>query len=455
MTFTIVYKTVNIIYLGENFTSSHTIDSDEESNIIYQATYAEGVIFNEKTGDFIIESDKITNINFIITVTSSSGWGYEIPINIKVIDSCEKENNLQYFYQTCYPFFSNFLIEKSGPQIPDAKYSLVGAPDGIFINNLTGELSGFSISSGKFILRITAFDSFSGDFIGSSKIEIIFYNQNKITNITFTPSNSFMASNTIPLTIKCKYQGHFPNLGNNYNISSRAISDSFLAEYKVTGEVSEELTFLYIITITNNPGSYPIKLIDTSTGFFLISQYNFVVTAACFNEDTTILVYNNCQEIYKVIKELNVGDEIITYKHGIKKITHIGSKTMINNPESVTDCMYKLPINNKIYSDLSHDLILLGRHSILVDELTPKQKRKINEIHPVDHIDDKCLLNIMFNDDFEIINDTNEYTYYHFVLEQEKDRVDRRYGVYVNGSEIIAATSYKTDFLKQFTNKNK
>jgi hypothetical protein len=178
----------------------------------------------------------------------------------------------------------------------------------------------------------------------------------------------------------------------------------------------------------------------------------FTLTAACFNEDTTVLTIVNGDEEYKHIKNIQIGDEVLTYRHGIKKVIHIGSNTLVNNPESISDCMYKLPINSGDYPELTHDLILLGRHSLLVDELTKTQKRKINNIHPIDRIDDKILLPTMFNEDFDIIDDNNTYTYYHLVLEKEKDKIDRRYGVYVNGGAVIAATSYKSDFMKQFPN---
>jgi hypothetical protein len=107
-----------------------------------------------------------------------------------------------------------------------------------------------------------------------------------------------------------------------------------------------------------------------------------------------------------------------------------------------------------------------------VDKLTKKQQRKTLEIHAIDKIDDKELLITMFNDDFDIIEEVNkEFTYYHLVLEpepepepepyeqnQNQNDQDQRYGIYVNGSTdpenpkegVIAATTYKKDFLKQF-----
>ena len=66
----------------------------------------------------------------------------------------------------------------------------------------------------------------------------------------------------------------------------------------------------------------------------------------------------------------------------------------------------------------------------------------------------------MFNEDFDIIEDENEYNYYHLVLEPVHEQEDQRYGIFVNGSTdpenlrqgLIAATTYKKDFVKQFIN---
>ena len=406
------------------------------------------MIFNNEDGNFTIMPEEVGFINFIITVTSSSGYGYNIPINIEIVDN--QEEILQYSYNTSYQYLNTITIEKSGYNLSNAVYSVIGAPNGIVIDSSTGVFSGFSTSYGRFGITVVALDSNTGNFLSMSKLEFVIYSYNELTCIDFSPNNSFMNTDKISINLKCSYSGESPAEGQilNYNISSNAFSNHFLAKYSLEEDI---LLLTYIVKISNSPSSYPIIIENKLTGFFISSSNKFIVTAACFNEDTTILVVEKEEKIYKAIKDLNIGDEVVTYKHGIKKITHIGCNTMRNNPESITDCMYKLSVSNK-YPELSHDLILLGRHNILVDELTKKHKKKITEIHPVDRIDDKCLLNTMFNDDFEIIDDTKEFNYYHLVLSKEKDNIDRRYGVYVNGGAIIAATTYKRDFIKQFIN---
>jgi hypothetical protein len=449
MTFVVSYKTVSALHLGRNFTSSHSVEDDVigEKNITYSATPAEGMMFDEEDGNFTIMAENIGRIHFIITVTSSLGYGYNIPISIEIIDS--QENFLQYSYKSSYQYLNNFNIEKYGYNPPNAIYSIIGAPSGISIDPSSGEFSGFPTNYGRFGITVVALDSITGEFLSMSKLEFVVCSFNELTSISFSPNNCFMNLDKTSITVKCDYSGEIPNEGQilNYSISSGAFANHFLAKYSIV----EKLSLTYIVKVSNSPSSYPVTIENKLTGFFVTSTEKFIITAACFNEDTSLLVVENNEKIYKVIKDLKVGDEVVTYKHGNKKITHIGCLTMVNNPESITDCMYKLAKSNK--NSLSHDLILLGRHNLLVDELSKKQKKKITEIHPVDRIDDKCLLNTMFDDDFEIIDETKEFTYYHLVLAKEKDNIDRRYGVYVNGSEIIAATTYRRDFLRQFTNK--
>jgi hypothetical protein len=296
---------------------------------------------------------------------------------------------------------------------------------------------------------VTVIDKETNHFICKNDIIMMFYTINEFLNIHgFIPGHEMIHTKNTIFKFICEYRGAPPTLmqSKNYILSSPVFKTALLIDYSI----GDSLYFSYLVNMSNLPGSFPIRLEDSTTGYFIQSDHLFTLTAACFNEDTTILVSENGEEIYKAIKDIKINDEIITYRHGTKKVTHIGSNTLINNPTSISDCMYRLPINHQEYPELTHDLILLGRHSILVDELTKTQKRKTNEIHPVDRIDDKVLLITMFNDDFEIIDDQNTYTYYHLVLEKEKDKIDRRYGIYVNGGAVMAATTYKTDFVKQF-----
>jgi len=528
MGFSVIYQIQSCINVGSVYTSSHTIsDLNEDETISYSYTYTDSVpekglnlTFNRKTGNFAITASKLGTFKFTITVKNNKGCGYNIPINIDVIDESVNPNYLQYCYQTGYSFSSAFHLYPSYSPEPNMsnsyQYMLVGAPSGIIIDPFSGQLSGSPINFGQFLLTISIIDIATNTHICSSSLQFIIYNCNVITDIiNIFPNNEMIWSKNTPFTVTCSYMGAPPSIAQSlaYKLSSPCFQKTSIVNYNS----SDSVKITYLINMNNYPGRFPITLTDEISGFFITSSEDlyFTSTAACFNDDTTILIKvktnkkeqdkdeekdtnkkdSNEQEQYtneedtneqepilefRCIKDLKVGDSVKTYKHGFKKITHIGSRTMINNPESESDAMYKQSI--RLSKDkITHDLIILGRHSLLVDKLTKKQQKKTLEIHPIDKIDDKELLITMFNDDFDIIEEANkEFTYYHLVLEPEEEiskesnkessketnkesnketnKKDQRYGIYVNGSTnpenpkegVIAATTYKKDFLKQF-----
>lgn len=470
MVFSVIYQTQTCINLGSIFTSSHTImDGDKHTlsySVLDNSTLYENLIFNEKTGDFTINGTSVGNIKFTIIIQNENGIGYKIPINIEVIDEKINNNYLQYNYQTGYSFSAALHLYPSFyPEYNDVietnpfYYMLVGAPTGIIIDENTGQISGNPINYGQFLITVTVINKNTNTFVCSSSLQFIIYNSNILSEIIeISPNNEVIHSNKLPLTITCKYNGAAPSCAQSlsYKLSSPIFTSCSIVNYIA----SDTIKLTYLVSLTNFPGSFPIVLTDEISGFFITSlpEITFTSTAACFNEDTNVLIVNeNNEQEYKNIKELKVGDNVVTYKHDVKTITHIGSQTMINNPDSVSDCMYKLTV--RLSKDkITHDLILLGRHSLLVDKLTKRQTNKTLDIHPVDKIDDKELLITMFNDDFDQVEDKKEFTYYHLVLEKESDNIDRRYGIYVNGCThpdnrkdgVIAATTYEKDFLKQF-----
>jgi len=451
MVFTAIYQTKTTLTLGSSFTSTHTLkDQILGCKISYSATSLENVIFNKNNGNFTIHALEIGKISFVITVTMGNNCGCHIPIEIDVVRESE-DLALQYSYLTSYPYLTDMdpivpaCISYSEPYT----YFLIGAPNGLCIDSTTGIISGKANEPGRFTMTITVINHETNELVSRNFMHTIFYVSNGITSISgFVPGHDIIHATDMVLKITCTFLGAPPTplQTMQFTLSSPVIKTASLASYEISDDF---LTFLYIVDLTNHPGSFPIILEDVVSGYFVVSNHMFTSTAACFNENTTLLTLVNDEEVYKSIKDVKVGDELVTYKHGLKKVTHIDHNTLTNNPDSVSDCMYKLSVSDK-YPDLTDDLILLGRHSILVDQLTKKQKRKTMEIHPVDKIDDKSLLITMFNDDFEVIDSHETFTYYHLVLEPGKDKVDRRYGVYVNGGDVIAATAYKRDFLKQF-----
>jgi hypothetical protein len=181
-----------------------------------------------------------------------------------------------------------------------------------------------------------------------------------------------------------------------------------------------------------------------------VVQYDVLFTIqsisdpTCFNEGTKILCLNkNFEEEYILIENLRKGDLVKSYKHGYRKIDLIGKNIMINNPEKFNECMYKMEKTEE--NGLIEDLIVTGGHSILVDDLGNFKEENDKIFGRSIMIDDKYLLLSAVSNDFKKLENTDLYTYYHFILENNGNN-DERFGVCANG--ILTETSSK----KQFTN---
>ena len=163
---------------------------------------------------------------------------------------------------------------------------------------------------------------------------------------------------------------------------------------------------------------------------------------SCFNEGTKILCLNNlAEEEYLPIENLRKGHLVKSYKHGYRKIDLIGKNPMINNPEIPSACMYKMEKTD--HNGLTEDLIVTGGHSILVDDLGIFKEENDKLFGSTIMIDDKYLLLASVSNQFIKLENTNLYTYYHFILENEGNN-DERFGVWANG--MLTETPSKNQF---------
>jgi hypothetical protein len=202
--------------------------------------------------------------------------------------------------------------------------------------------------------------------------------------------------------------------------------------------------------LTSSAPNAPSETIGTVYDISLYnpdSNFEYYSEASCFNEGTKILSLNKqLLEEYIPIENLRSGDLIKTYKHGYRKIDLIGKKTMTNNPDKFqcSNCMYTIIKTDK--NGLLEDLTVTGGHSILVDDLDEYKEKNdelFNGITP--KIDDKYLLLAAVSNDFIKQENSNNYTYYHFTLENNEND-DERFGVWANG--ILTETPSKNHFMK-------
>jgi hypothetical protein len=149
-----------------------------------------------------------------------------------------------------------------------------------------------------------------------------------------------------------------------------------------------------------------------------------VVDPSCFNTGTTIsCVLDNGEDINIKVEDLKVGMNVKSYLHGIRKIKILCMGSFKNDPLEIRSCMYKMKETG---------LMITGGHAILVDKLTPSEEKETIEKWDLKYIDDKVLLMCAYSDKFNQQLDDQEYTYYHFCLENDGDELVR-YGVYADG----------------------
>jgi len=173
----------------------------------------------------------------------------------------------------------------------------------------------------------------------------------------------------------------------------------------------------------------------------------------CFNHDTKILCLNkDLEEEYIPVQSLRKGHLVKTFLHGYRKIKKIGVNRFINDPSNYRKCMYIM--KKGIHANLFEDLIITGDHSILVEHIFRNEriimrKRLMGE----EQINSKKLVMSSISNFFEKITNNNEYTYYHFCVEDEETS-HMKFGVWSNGilAEIPSANQFVSLELNELTN---
>ena len=232
------------------------------------------------------------------------------------------------------------------------------------------------------------------------------YNKNLNVNFLWneTTPSPFKSNTTYTLFIN----------GQNWNVTT--VSTSKTLNFGIINPASNGT---FTSTVTGGTGS---------------SSYNksISVTITCFVKGTKIL----CKHGYTNIEDIKINDEVKTLKNGFKKVVKT-IKYTFKNDKSISQ-IHKI----KSYDKHHEDLLITGGHSLLVDELTPNQIKKTNEIwNELKKIDDKYLL-LATVSDYEKIDDENEYELYHIILENT-DTIGQ-YGIYANGilTESMSISCY-------------
>jgi hypothetical protein len=210
------------------------------------------------------------------------------------------------------------------------------------------------------------------------------------------------------------------------------------------------------VNVFNNNPSNPI----IPAGFqALIEQFpaDTVVTyysgASCYNASTEIVcipasfsfsLTRKEKETTLPISELKIGDYVKTYRHGYRKITHIGSSKMQNSKKHFSVGMFKHKYSNLTVTG-GHSILLDDTDEILTEKIRAENKRLFYGKEP-DKVDGKYFLLTAIHPDFERLNNEEVYTYYHLVLEPHKKQ--DRFAIWADSvlSETVNASQFQKAF---------
>lgn len=193
-------------------------------------------------------------------------------------------------------------------------------------------------------------------------------------------------------------------------------------------------------SVTDNFSSTPI-----GTAFWLGSKTTRLVvnntapmswipyTVSCFGEYTQISTDTG----YKRIQDLVPGMLIETLLDGYKSLKCLGKRELLFLPNETA-------IDRQMFLCPDTGLQITGKHCLLVDELTEKQKRGVIEMYgKIQKLDGMFLLPIGLHRKAIPMDIYGKHNIYHIVLEDEMP--DKQYGIFANGT-LVESCSYN-DFV--------
>lgn len=161
----------------------------------------------------------------------------------------------------------------------------------------------------------------------------------------------------------------------------------------------------------------------------------------CFLEGTKI----NTTSGYVEVENLKVGDEVLTHSVGVKLVTRVGTRSIVN--------LVNTPASDKLYyykksedDTLIDNVIVGGKHSILVDELSEDEKISVEKLlGSVKEVEGKFKLPVCLDKTSKVYPIRGKLNVYNFVLEcnnPTEEYIVDACGKLVNSCSPISFTSH-------------
>jgi hypothetical protein len=191
------------------------------------------------------------------------------------------------------------------------------------------------------------------------------------------------------------------------------------------------------VDVAYNPGD---TWINEGRSTYLYPIWSQEPRIMCFKEDTKILCLDtqDNQEKYLPVQDLRKGTLVKTGKSGYIPIALIGHSKIYNPANSLRykNRLYKCHKGN--YPELFEDLVITGCHSILVPDLTEKERADSQEFMGDIYVtENKYRLMASLDKRAETYEEEGVFPIWHFALENEHIRAN--FGVYANG--LLVETS--------------
>jgi hypothetical protein len=202
---------------------------------------------------------------------------------------------------------------------------------------------------------------------------------------------------------------------------------------------------VYINPISGNPRV--LGLAPGQSSALYIAQSTPPPPPICFKEGSKILCFIDGVEQYIPIETMRPGTLVKTALDGYKPVAVIGFSKVYNPGNGTKSVHHLVKCTPAKYPELTEDLVLTGAHSILVSDITDKQRADLTELGGRIFItDDKYRLMACVDDRSEPYEAEGLFTIWHFALEHTQ--YTWNYGVYANGL-LVETTSLR--MIKEFS----
>ncbi|NDB81951.1 MAG: hypothetical protein EB127_04305, partial [Alphaproteobacteria bacterium] len=218
-------------------------------------------------------------------------------------------------------------------------------------------------------------------------------------------------------------------------------------KYKLVATSANQTSWLVNSQLRGNPSLVGQTIAVGSSSFvgaYSVPPANYYlvkvpgVRPPCFLEGSSILTDTG----YVPIETIRPGILIQTNLDGLKKVEFIGYSS-IYNPSSTDRLKNRLYVCKKEnYPELTEDLVLTGDHSILVDEITDKERElMVESLGRIFVTSNKYRLTAQADERATPYQLEGTFNVWHLALENELDNTN--YGIYANGGLLVESAPIK------------